>query len=442
MTGAPLLPAAVRSRLVALASDRLSTLAQELVPAAVRPYARFHPRKRAAAAAMVLAAALEIDGAFRRLVGELVAPEVADAVRSGQPLPAAPAEELAAAAYLLRPQGWERLVEDAAGVLADRDRAAAGAAGVDAVQRLTEQLEALRATGRAETARLGEALEAARAEAALLRRKVREVGSRAAAAERALAAAPGGEAAPDTVTAAGAGAGAGDVAPGGADEVRRLQARVRALEARLAQVRTSARSQARDDRRVEQVRLRVLLDALLGAASGLRRELALPPLDERPADAVAAAYALDSPGVALQGRTSEDPALLDALLLVPAVHLLVDGYNVTKTGYGELTLEQQRARLVAGLAAVAARSGAEVTVVFDGAGQGDGARAAVAPRGVRVLFSPVAVIADDVLRELVAAEPEGRPLVVVSSDREVAGDVGRLGATAVASRALLGLLER
>ena len=440
MTGAPLLPAAVRSRVVALASDRLSTLAQELVPAAVRPYARFHPRKRAAAAAVVLAAALESDAAFRRLVGEVVPPEVADAVRSGQPLPAAPAEELAAAAYLLRPQGWERLVEDAAVVLADRDRAAAGAAGVDAVQRLTEQLEALRATGRAETARLGEALAAARAEAALLRRKVREVGSRAAAAERALAAAPGGEVAPDTVTAAGAGA--GDVAPGGADEVRRLHSRVRALEARLAQVRTAARSQARDDRRVEQVRLRVLLDALLGAASGLRRELALPPLDERPADAVAAAYAVDSPGVALQGRTSEDPALLDALLLVPAVHLLVDGYNVTKTGYGELTLAQQRARLVAGLAAVAARSGAEVTVVFDGAGQGDGARAAVAPRGVRVLFSPVAVIADDVLRELVAAEPEGRPLVVVSSDREVAGDVGRLGATAVASRALLGLLER
>ena len=43
---------------------------------------------------------------------------------------------------------------------------------------------------------------------------------------------------------------------------------------------------------------------------------------------------------------------------------------------------------------------------------------------MRVLFSPLGVIADDVIRELVAAEPQGRPLVVVSSDQEVARDVG------------------
>ena len=39
------------------------------------------------------------------------------------------------------------------------------------------------------------------------------------------------------------------------------------------------------------------------------------------------------------------------------------------------------------------------------------------PRGVRVLFSPAGVIADDVIRELVAAEPAGRAVVVVTSDR-------------------------
>ena len=43
-----------------------------------------------------------------------------------------------------------------------------------------------------------------------------------------------------------------------------------------------------------------------------------------------------------------------------------------------------------------------------------------APRGVRVLFSAPGEIADDVIRRLVAAEPEGRPLMVVSSDKEVA----------------------
>ena len=217
-----------------------------------------------------------------------------------------------------------------------------------------------------------------------------------------------------------------------------MQARLRVAEQALAEVRTGARN----DRQTEQVRLRVLLDALLGAAGGLRRELALPPMDERPADAVAASYAPDGAGpLPQQGRDDADPALLDALLRVPAVHLLVDGYNVTKAGYGAVSLEQQRGRLVSGLAALAARTGAEVTVVFDGAGQESG-RGAPPTRGVRVLFSPAGVIADDVLLELVSVEPQGRPLVVVSSDREVADGARRKGATSLPNRALLALLDR
>ena len=82
-------------------------------------------------------------------------------------------------------------------------------------------------------------------------------------------------------------------------------------------------------------------------------------------------------------------------------------------------------------------------MVFDGSGL-EGARApgTAAPRGVRLLFSGPGQTADDVLRELVRAEPPGRPLVVVSSDREVADDVRRDGARAVPSRALLALVER
>jgi len=51
----------------------------------------------------------------------------------------------------------------------------------------------------------------------------------------------------------------------------------------------------------------------------------------------------------------------------------------------------------------------------------------------------------DPTRELAAAvwpELGGRPLVVVSSDREVADDVRQAGARPVPSRALLALLER
>ena len=184
------------------------------------------------------------------------------------------------------------------------------------------------------------------------------------------------------------------------------------------------------------------LDTLLGAVGGLRRELALAPLEGRPADAVVAEYGSGSaPSVAAQGRADDDPALLDALLAVPLTHLLVDGYNVTKTGYGEVSLEAQRQRLLTGLGGLAARTGAEVTVVFDGT-ERTAATAPSAPRGVRLLFSREGETADDVLRRLVAVEPAGRPVVVVSSDREVAEGVRGSGARPVPSPALLRLLGR
>jgi predicted RNA-binding protein with PIN domain len=135
----------------------------------------------------------------------------------------------------------------------------------------------------------------------------------------------------------------------------------------------------------------------------------------------------------------DDPAMLEQLIALPRAHLIVDGYNVTKTAWPEQSLERQRERLLAGIAPLVARSGAEVTVVFDAAGSTE--RPVVnRPRGVRVLYSPAGVIADDVIRELVAAEPRGRPLVVVSSDNEVAGDVVRAGARCLAAGALTRLV--
>jgi predicted RNA-binding protein with PIN domain len=82
-----------------------------------------------------------------------------------------------------------------------------------------------------------------------------------------------------------------------------------------------------------------------------------------------------------------------------------------------------------------------VTVVFDGA-ERTLSTALKAPRGVRLLFSRRGETADEVLRRLVRHEPEGRPVVVVSSDREVADGITAAGATAVPSAALLRLLER
>jgi predicted RNA-binding protein with PIN domain len=80
----------------------------------------------------------------------------------------------------------------------------------------------------------------------------------------------------------------------------------------------------------------------------------------------------------------------------------------------------------------------EVTVAFDGA-----ERPAVQPampRGIRVLFSAAGEIADDLIRRLVDAEPPGRPVVVVSSDQQVATDVRAAGAWSAPATALLALL--
>ena len=92
---------------------------------------------------------------------------------------------------------------------------------------------------------------------------------------------------------------------------------------------------------------------------------------------------------------------------------MIDGYNVTKQRWPSASLEAQRSRLVAALGPLVARTGAETTVVFDAA-ESTVRTAMPAPRGVRVVFSPEGVIADDVIRQLVAAEPRGRVVVVVT----------------------------
>jgi predicted RNA-binding protein with PIN domain len=57
-----------------------------------------------------------------------------------------------------------------------------------------------------------------------------------------------------------------------------------------------------------------------------------------------------------------------------------------------------------------------------------------------VLFSAAGEIADDLIRRLVAAEPPGRPILVVTSDQQVVTDTGRDGAWSVPSAVLLARL--
>jgi predicted RNA-binding protein with PIN domain len=210
-------------------------------------------------------------------------------------------------------------------------------------------------------------------------------------------------------------------------------------EERLVQ----ARRGAREGRSLADVRARLLLDTIVDAAGALRRELALPPVTQQPADLVVTASMQPTsplPATPARAQSPDDPALLEQLLALPQSHLIVDGYNVTKTGYGSLPLAEQRRRLVDALGVLAVRTSSEVTCCFDGA-EVD-ARGASRVRGVRVIFSEPGTTADELIRRLVRAEPPGRPVVVVSSDGEVAASSRAAGARAAPATGLLRLLRR
>lgn len=428
------LPEGVRRRVVALVSDAFGGLTVADLPAQLRQYARFTPTRRAKFAGNAMASAVESDGVFRSRVAEKVReaqPELAGALESGAPPAAADPLDVAAAAYVLRPAGWVKLVA-AAGEEAQRaDAERADDENRRELERLREELAQLRDAQRSGGEQVRAELDAVRKEAESLQRKLRSALSDVKRGEAALRKLGGevdgirGEAAAQVAAAE--------------SESRRLKARLAEAESALE----TARRATREGRSMEDMRLRLLLDTVLDAAAGLRRELALPPVSTRPADTVDAVEPgrMTPKDIAARALSETDPALLDQLLALPQAHLVVDGYNVTKTGYPTMPLEKQRLRLLGGLSMLAAQTGAEMTCVFDGAELAAPVLLAP-PRGVRVLFSKAGVTADELIRQLVRAEPPGRPVVVVSTDREVADGVAKAGARPVASALLLKRLAR
>lgn len=138
-----------------------------------------------------------------------------------------------------------------------------------------------------------------------------------------------------------------------------------------------------------------------------------------------------------QGRLQDDPLTLDAWLDAPGVHLLVDGYNVTKSpgGFPDLELPVQRERLIEQLEKLALRKGVATTVVFDGSDIAPG-RSRLGKARVRVEYSRPGEIADDHLIAKLAALPPD-PVVLVTADRELQERAEAEGATiAVASQLL------
>lgn len=425
----------VRRLLVESAAEVLGTLGETEVSAGLRKVRGFAPARRARAGAAPLAMALERDQTFRRQVAaswRRANPELAEQLDDGRVAPGLAPELVAAGLYLCRPEGWQSELDRwlAAIVVdqqvAERDRKvsqadseaaqaqaalAAARAELDAAQVSVAQLADELSTLRREQRRLRSDADRARAASREVERKAAEEvdGLRTALTER------------DTL-------------------VREAQRQAQEAQDQLA----SAKRSVKDGRSLAELRARLLLDTIVESASGLRRELALPPGSQAPADLVADQLSArvstgpTRPSVPSRGLHPNDPALLAELLRVPRAHLLVDGYNVTMEGYGGLSLVDQRRLLIDALSALSARTSAEVTCCFDGA-EVDG-RAPGLIRGVRVLFSDPGMTADELIRRLVRAEPRGRMLVVVSSDAEVAEAAIAAGARSAASTVLLRLI--
>ncbi|MCK9904397.1 hypothetical protein CC117_20195 [Parafrankia colletiae] len=434
------LPADVRSQVVVYAAEALAELADAVVPASLVAVRRFKASRRARLGAVPLAAAIEQDAHFRGRVAEWVRranPDLVAAITAPDgPPPAAPPAQMAAIAYILRLPDWVALVEEAARSSAQEVSSARMDEATREISRLQEQIEAVRRLARTEQEQLRAQLDEARAEAEEARRRLRASGDRVRRAEiAAREISVAAETARDIAAQAARDSGA---------EAKRLRARVHELEAAAS----ATRRDNRDSRSMDEARLRVLLDTLMAAANGVRRELSLPTTVARPADLISRPEndrGFDPfSGVGGRGRADDDPAIIDDVLAVPGLHLIIDGYNVTKRGYGALTLQAQRARLLAGLGALAGRAldTAEVTVVFDATAVVARPVGVAMPRGVRVVFSQAGELADDEIRRLVRAEPPGRPVAVVTSDREVAENCASLGARTVSSDAMLSRLDR
>ena len=316
------------------------------------------------------------DPLFRQRIAEKLReaqPELTGALDSGAPPPAADPLDVAAAAYVLRPTGLgEAGRPPRARRPCGRTPSAPTRRRRAELERLREELAEARGQTRTETERLRTELESAKKEAESLHRKLRGALSDVKRGEAAVRKLHG-----EMEAVRGRGAGPG---------VRRRERDAGGSRRGSARSRRPWRPPAGRPARAAASRT-----CAYGCCStpcwtptqGLRRELALPPVSVRPAETVDAVEPgrMTPKDIAARALSENDPAILDQLLALPQAHLVVDGYNVTKTGYPQMPLEKQRLRLLGQLSQLAAQTGAEVTCVFDGAELAAPGAARAAARG-------------------------------------------------------------
>ncbi len=186
---------------------------------------------------------------------------------------------------------------------------------------------------------------------------------------------------------------------------------------------------------------RALSDAAAALAPSPPRPSAEPPSSpEGPAKRRAKAPRR-TPLRAARGVPDDSREGIAGLLTTPGIRVLIDGYNVAKEGWPQLSLDRQRERFLAGLATLVGNRGPMVDVVFDGADVVGGHRSTNCPF-IRVSWSPPGVEADDEILAMIDAISVETPVLTISSDRRVRDGARDRGSNTASSRSLLELLGK
>lgn len=123
-------------------------------------------------------------------------------------------------------------------------------------------------------------------------------------------------------------------------------------------------------------------------------------------------------------------------------HLIVDGYNLARSGELHLACDpagpEGRSELCALLSGYAREKGFRLTVVFDGRGSGSPERTRQGLKGGTAVFSSRSETADDVIRDLSRGAPAGT--MVVTSDRGLRGTLPARNVTVVSCEEFAGRL--
>ena len=123
-------------------------------------------------------------------------------------------------------------------------------------------------------------------------------------------------------------------------------------------------------------------------------------------------------------------------------HLIVDGYNLARSGALFLSKDpagpEGREELCALLSGYARGKGFRLTVVFDGRGAEGSHRSRQSFKGGTAVFSSRTESADDVIRDLSRGAPAGT--IVVTSDRGLGGTLRGREATVVSCEEFAGRL--